>query len=48
MLVRDWMAREPLVASPETSVEEAIHIMRGHRVRHLSRGRMWLDEGGGD
>jgi acetoin utilization protein AcuB len=35
MLVKDWMTKEPLVVSPKTSVEEAIRIMREHRVRHL-------------
>ncbi|MFN2224950.1 MAG: CBS domain-containing protein [Anaerolineae bacterium] len=35
MLVRDWMTKEPLVVSPQTSVEEAIRIMRQNRVRHL-------------
>jgi acetoin utilization protein AcuB len=35
MLVKDWMTRDPLVVSPRTSVEEAIRMMRQHRVRHL-------------
>jgi acetoin utilization protein AcuB len=35
MLVRDWMTKEPLIATPKTSVEEAIRIMRQNRVRHL-------------
>jgi acetoin utilization protein AcuB len=35
MLVRDWMTKDPLVVSPQTSVEEAIRIMRQNRVRHL-------------
>jgi acetoin utilization protein AcuB len=35
MLVKDWMTREPLVITPKTSVEEAIHTMRQNRVRHL-------------
>jgi acetoin utilization protein AcuB len=35
MLVRDWMTREPLIVTPQTSVEEAIRIMRKERVRHL-------------
>ncbi len=35
MLVKDWMTREPLIVRPETSVEEAIRIMRQNRVRHL-------------
>ncbi len=35
MLVKDWMAKEPLVVSPKTSVEEAIRTMRQNRVRHL-------------
>jgi acetoin utilization protein AcuB len=35
MLVKDWMTQEPLVVSPQTSVEEAIRIMREKRIRHL-------------
>lgn len=35
MLVRDWMTKEPLIVWPQTSVEEAIRIMRQNRVRHL-------------
>ena len=35
MLVRDWMTKDPLVVHPQTSVEEAIRIMRQNRVRHL-------------
>jgi len=35
MLVRDWMAQDPLVVSPATSVAEALWIMGQHRVRHL-------------
>lgn len=35
MLVRDWMTREPLVVSPNTSIEEAVKTMRENRVRHL-------------
>jgi len=35
MLVRDWMTKEPLVVSPQTSIEKAIRIMRQNRVRHL-------------
>ena len=35
MLVRDWMTREPIVVTPKTSVEDAIHVMRDKQVRHL-------------
>jgi acetoin utilization protein AcuB len=35
MLVRDWMAQDPLVVAPATSVAEALWTMGQHRVRHL-------------
>jgi len=35
MLVRDWMAHNPLVVTPATSVAEALWTMGQHRVRHL-------------
>lgn len=35
MWVRDWMAHNPLVVTPATSVAEALWTMGQHRVRHL-------------
>jgi len=35
MLVQDWMAHDPLVVTPATSVAEALWPMGQHRVRHL-------------
>ena len=35
MLGKDWMTKEPLVATTKTSIEEAIRTMRENRVRHL-------------
>ncbi len=35
MKVKDWMVRDVITASPESSVEEAIQLMKKHSIRHL-------------
>jgi acetoin utilization protein AcuB len=35
MLIRDWMTREPIVITEDTSLIKAIHIMKQHRFRRL-------------
>jgi CBS domain-containing protein len=34
-LVREIMTADPLIAMPEDTVEECMHLMTEHRVRHL-------------
>lgn len=43
MFVRDYMTREPLTISPETTHPDAVALMRKHRIRRLpvvSKGRL--------
>lgn len=35
MLIKDWMTREPITITDETSMIKAIHIMKQHRFRRL-------------
>jgi acetoin utilization protein AcuB len=35
MLIKDWMTREPITVTEETSMIKAIHIMKQHRFRRL-------------
>src|SRR5881275_373537 len=33
--VREWMTADPITASEETSLDEAVHVMLEHGFRHL-------------
>ncbi len=35
MLIKDWMTREPITITDETSMIKAIHLMKQHRFRRL-------------
>ena len=35
MLIKDWMTREPVTITDETSMIKAIHLMKQHRFRRL-------------
>lgn len=35
MLIKDWMTREPITITDDTSMIKAIHIMKQHRFRRL-------------
>ncbi len=35
MLIKDWMAKDPVTMSEDTSMIKAIHIMREHRFRRI-------------
>ncbi len=43
MLIKDWMTKDPLTISDDTSMIKAIHIMKEHRFRRLpvvSQGKL--------
>jgi acetoin utilization protein AcuB len=43
MLIKDWMTKDPLTISEDTSMIKAIHIMKEHRFRRLpvvTQGRL--------
>ena len=35
MLIKDWMTREPITVTEDTSIIKAMHIMKQHRFRRL-------------
>ena len=35
MLVREWMTKDPITTTPDTSVQDAWKLMRDRKIRHL-------------
>ena len=44
MLIKDWMTKDPITITEDTSMIKAIHIMKEHRFRRFRwwpRGSWW-------